>query len=292
MIKQSKFVVIAVAAAVTVGLLTTGACESGPECGNGKVETGETCDKGSMNGMTGVTCSSSCQLRNIDSASVQVFYSRLMNQVPGYIGASCGELGIKEAKIRLVGPTTMEDTWQCSQNSKTFGGVMAGEYQAFATLYDASGAALTKEISSEKMSVAIPGSINLALNFTFDDFLKTDYVGTYYFVPNWGANDAFCAAANVDQMQVTMKPKGSATPVTAVVTPTVPLDGTSTACFTPGTAPSIKVANITWGYYDLTIAGLDATSAISFCKKFEAFVGPGAGTPTFDLLVDAATTCM
>lgn len=274
--------VVLAATTLTVG------CDNGPVCGNGKIETGEVCDKGAMNGMPGVTCTTSCQLRNIDSASVQVFYSRLKDQVPGFIGASCGDLKIKEAKIRLVGPTTMEDTWQCSQNSKTFGGVMAGEYQAFATLYDDTGAALTKEISSEKLSVAIPGSINLPLNFTYEDFLRTDYVGTYFFVPSWGTEGNYCAAADVTQMQITMAPKGSATPVVATTTPAaVPLDGTATSCFTPGSPSSIKVANIAWGYYDITIAGLDSTAAVTYCKKFETFVGPGVGTPTFKLTADA-----
>lgn len=277
------------AAIVSIGALA--ACNNGPECGNGKVETGETCDKGSMNGMTGVNCSSACQLRNIDAASVQVFYSRLKDEVPGFAGASCKDLGAKSAHVRLVGPTMFDENWDCSLNSKNYTKVDAGEYQAFVTLLDDAGNALTNEVASEKTAVAVPGSINLEVNLKYADFIKTDYVGTYYFVPNWGADGTYCAAASVTQMQVTMTPDGSSTPVTNTVTPTVPLDGTTTACFTPGTPTFIKVANLTWGYYDLKLVGLDAASAVQYCESLVAFVGPGVGTPTFDLVASAATTC-
>ena len=268
------------------------ACNNGPECGNSKVEIGETCDKGNQNGQAGSNCSAVCQLQNINTATIQVFYSRLKDEVPGFIGASCKDLGIKEAKIRLVGPTSLEETWPCSQNSKNFSPVMAGEYQVFATLYDDKSAALTQEIASAKASVAVPGAIDLELNFKYIDFLKSDYVGTYYFVPNWGTNGTFCTQASVSTMRVSMVAKGSNTPVNKVTTPTVPLDGTSTACFSPGGGTSfIKIADLAWGYYDLTLAGLGATSNIAFCQKFATFVGPGVGTPTFDLLVGAATSC-
>ena len=288
MIRRSSTATVAAALAAA---LLLGGCDKGPECGNGKVETGETCDKGSQNGAQGSNCSASCQLQNIATASVQTFYSRLKDEVPGFVGASCKDLGVKEAKIRLVGPTMVEETWPCSQNSKNFSPVTAGEYQFFATLYDDTGAALTNEIASEKKTVALPGSISLDLNFKYEDFLKQDYVGTYYFVPNWGADGTYCSAASVDKMQLKMTPKGSSTPVTNVTTPTVPLDGTSTACFSPGTPSFIKVADLTWGYYDLQIAGLGTASDILFCKKLAAFVGPGVGTPTCDVVVDAATTC-
>lgn len=271
------------------------ACSHDPVCGNKVIEKGETCDKGELNGQPQSGCSSSCQLQNIDTASIQVFYNRLKDEVPGFLGGSCKDLGIKEAHVRLVGPTPAEETWPCSQNSKNFGNVEPGDYQAFITLFDDQGAALTDEISSDMMTVARPGSIDLTINFTWDDFTKHDYTGVYYFNLSWGQKGTRCAAATpgpVTKMQVTMTKPGTSTVVTGTATPATPLDGSSTDCFTPSTGTSfIKIPDVAAGHYDIKVVGLDGSDAIQYCKKYDTFVGPGVGTPTFDLVVDAATTC-
>jgi len=68
-------------------------CGSGSTCGNMKVENGEQCDKGAMNGADGSGCSSSCQFANIAVASIQVSYSKLLNEVPGFDGVASEQRG-------------------------------------------------------------------------------------------------------------------------------------------------------------------------------------------------------
>ena len=43
-----------------------------------------------------------CQFANIAVASIQVSYSKLLNEVPGFNGAACNDLGIGGAHVVLT----------------------------------------------------------------------------------------------------------------------------------------------------------------------------------------------
>src|SRR5437588_12015553 len=79
-------------------------CGKSAVCGNLKVESGEQCDKGADNGVDGSGCTSQCQFANIAVASIQVSYTKLLNEVPMFDGVSCNDLGIGGAHVVLAGP--------------------------------------------------------------------------------------------------------------------------------------------------------------------------------------------
>src|SRR5258708_35879143 len=78
-------------------------CGKAAVCGNLKVESGEQCDKGTDNGVDGSGCSAQCQFANIAVASIQVSYSKLLNEVPNFNGVACNDLGIGGGHVVLVG---------------------------------------------------------------------------------------------------------------------------------------------------------------------------------------------
>ena len=86
-------------------------CGNGSTCGNMKVEDGEQCDKGTQNGVDGSGCSSSCQFANVAVATIQVSYSKLLNEVPGFNGVTCNDLGIGGAHVVLSGPQPADEMW-------------------------------------------------------------------------------------------------------------------------------------------------------------------------------------
>src|SRR4051812_6722452 len=120
-------------------------CGKSSVCGNMKVEGDEQCDKGADNGVEGSGGSSQCQFANIAVASIQVSYSKLLNEVMGFNGVACNDLGIGGAHVVLVGPQGADEQWMGCMQSKMYANVMPGSYAAKITLLDAMGTPLTKE---------------------------------------------------------------------------------------------------------------------------------------------------
>ncbi len=151
------------------------------------------------------------------------------------------------------------------------------------------GAALTKPVSSKTLTAEKGKMIDLTVNFAQEDFLKTDYIGTLFFTPAWGAPSTNCAMASpvVTGFGLTLKnPSGQL--VSGMSTAGRKLDGTSAACFVPAANGTPEgVASIPWGHYNITLTGY-AGATIAYCKSFEVFNGPGTSNPTNSLLVTAA----
>jgi hypothetical protein len=128
--------------------------------------------------------------------------------------------------------------------------------------------------------------INLTVNFAMADFLKTDYTGTLFFTPAWGADMTNCAMATpkVDTFGLVLK-NAAGQPVMGMSTASRKLDGTAAACFIPAANGTPEgIVGIPWGHYTMALTGY-AGSAIAYCKSFEVFNGPGTTNPTANLLV-------
>jgi len=257
----------------------------GAVCGNGVKETGEQCDNGAQNGMTGSNCSATCTGVSIPRASLQVSYSRLNVTSDGYTNypaPTCNDLGIANAQIVIAGPMPDTKLVPCSQTSATWDPITPGMYQATITLLDAQGVALTKPRTSLMTDVQIGTPTVISLDFAEADYLKS-YKGTLYLVPSWGTVGTQCATASVTQEGLRLVKSGTNTPVAGMTVGGRKLDGTLASCFSPSAGTSFeRIDNLPWGAYDLAVLGYQG-GTLSHCGLFHVFVGIGIATPTLQL---------
>jgi len=272
---------------VGVALMECG--DSGAVCGNGIVEKGEQCDNGAANGTPGNPCSATCQLQGVPRAQLQVTYERLRvmtTAYPSFPAPTCNDLGVAKAHLVLTGPEPKDVSMECGTNFM-FDPITPGTYQATLTLVDMNGAALTKPVKSMMVSTDIGQAPVIDIIFDVPDYLNS-YKGNFDFVPWWGTKNTACAAAAggaVTQQTLKMTLPGSSTPVAMMTMSGEALDGSPKSCFTGTTSMPDRVAMMPWGHYDVTVTGL-VGSTLTWCKKFDIFVGVGVATPTYDLVVD------
>jgi hypothetical protein len=272
----------------------------GSVCGNGKQEPGEQCDQGDRNGMPGVACTAECKQLSIITPKLQVSWARLRETVqayPNYPDATCAALGIDKVRVAIDGPTPSSEDIPCAMmNTLLKDGVAPGMYTVTITMLDSTGAAISRPKSSMPTDVQATGQpTDVKVELSKDDYVKQDYTGTLYFMPNWGMSGGTCSAQMVGQTSVRLTPRGSSTPVMKMTStmPTRLLDGTVSGCFVQmGTDLTEKAPGLAWGHYDMTITGTLTTSAqgtVDFCQKFGVFVGPGVANPSFQLVVPRAS---
>jgi cysteine-rich repeat protein len=268
-----------------VGLLEC----SGGKCGNGSREHGEQCDKGDQNGVDGSGCSTSCQFANISVASIQVSYSKLLQEVPGFDGVPCNDLGIGGAHVVLAGPQGADETWMGCMQSKMYPNVPPGTYQATITLLDANMSPLTNAVTTAMTDVQKGPITNLAINFKQHDFVKQDYTGLLDWNPSWAMAGQSCAAAGVMQEALILKdPQGQPVTMPTMTSDGLKVDGTFGPCFSKDSNTLFeRIGPLPWGHYTLTIVG-KSMGSVSHCKAFELFLAPGSSTPTYELVVDSA----
>jgi cysteine-rich repeat protein len=259
-------------------------------CGNMKVESGEQCDKGAMNGVDGSGCSSTCQNANIAVATIEVSYTKLLNEVPGFNGATCIDLGIGAAHVVLSGPQPVDEVWTGSggcQQSKQYPNVTPGTYQATITLLDANMQPLTNAVSTAMTDVQKGPLTNLSINFLQKDFVKQDYVGQLDWDAQWGMADKRCNDIGPSIMEsVTLeKDKGMVVTTPAATDDGLKLSGMFGACLTASSTSPQRVKPLPWGHYTLVLQA-KVTGAVAFCQSFQVFVPPGTSPQTYELVVN------
>jgi cysteine-rich repeat protein len=260
-------------------------CGSSAVCGNGVMEGNEQCDNGALNGTPGNPCSATCTLVSVQRASLTVTYERLhvvTADYPSFPAPTCADLGIDKAHLVLDGPAPQDVSMSCGTNF-SFDPIMPGTYQATVTLLDVNGAALTKPVKSMMVATDVGQSPTIDIVFQTTDYLKT-YTGNFDFVPWWGTLNTACAAASVNKQTLTMTLPGSTTPVAMMTNDGMKLDGTQGNCFTGTDTMPQEVKSMPWGHYDLVVTG-KVGGTVSFCRKFDIFVGVGVAVPTYDLVV-------
>ncbi|MEO6951108.1 MAG: hypothetical protein ABI321_04775 [Polyangia bacterium] len=271
-----------------LAVITLAHC-GGSSCGNGKQESGESCDKGKLNGVENSGCSTTCEIAQLNLAGLQIFVSRLQMESKGYTGALCSDLKAATEHVVLEGPSASDgftQDWNCSsQNSLSLPDVTPGDYKVTITLLSSGGTPITKPVSATA-TAAKGSSANLSVNFKQTDFIEQDYTGTLFFTPSWGEDSTGCITATpqVTGYGVTLKDASGAL-VSGMSTFMRKLDGTSAACFVPlsnGTAEGVM--NIPWGHYTIAFTGYSGAD-ITYCGSFDVFNGPSVANPTFALTV-------
>jgi hypothetical protein len=287
--KSRAFPYAVVALVVCGGGVAWMECGKPSTCGNMKVEGDEQCDKGTMNGVDGSGCGSDCKFANIQVASIQVSYSKLLNEVPGFNGVACNDLGIGGAHVVIEGPQPADETWMGCMQSKQYANVAPGTYKATITLLDVDMHPLTNAVSTAMTDVQKGPVTNLNINFKQADFVKQDYVGQLDWDASWGMMDKRC---NDLTPPVTMEgvilrnAQGQIVTTPTTTEDGLKLDGTLGSCFTGSSTAPQRVKPLTWGHYTLTLQG-KMMGSIAFCKTFPLFVPPGAAPQTYALVVDA-----
>jgi cysteine-rich repeat protein len=286
--KSRAFPYAVVALVVVGGGVAWVECGPNSTCGNSKVEGDEQCDKGAMNGVDGSGCSSDCKFANVAVASIQVSYSKLLNEVPGFNGVACNDLGIGGAHVTLAGPQPVDEVWMGCMQSKQYANVTPGTYSATITLLDANMQPLTNPVTTAMTDVEKGPVTNLNINFMQADFVKQDYVGELDWDASWGMTDKRCADVSpaVTMEAVTLKDVHGA-PVTtpSMTNDGLTLDGTFGACVShSSTAPQV-VKPLTWGHYTLALQG-KTSAGVTFCQSFDLFVPPGSAPQTYELVVN------
>jgi hypothetical protein len=287
--KSRAFPYAVVAMVVVGGGVAWMECGKSSTCGNMKVESGEDCDKGTMNGVDGSGCSADCKFANIAVASIQVSYSKLLNEVPSFDGVSCNDLGIGGAHVVVSGPQPVDETWAGCVQSKQYANVSPGTYQATITLLDANMQPLTNAVATAMTDVQKGPVTNLNINFLQKDFVKQDYVGQLDFDPQWGALNMRCndLTPPVTGESVILKDsKGALVTTPATTDDNLKLDGTFGSCFTGSSTAPQRVKPLPWGHYTLVLQGKQMGTA-AYCQSFEVFVPPGASPMTYELVVNA-----
>ncbi|MCA1663550.1 MAG: hypothetical protein LC659_04660 [Myxococcales bacterium] len=286
--KSRAFPYAVVAMVVVGGGVAWMECGKSSTCGNMKVEGDEQCDKGTMNGVDGSGCTSDCRFANIAVASIQVSYSKLLNEVPNFNGVACNDLGIGGAHVVLSGPQPYDETWTGCTQSKQYANVTPGTYQATITLLDSNMQPLTNSVSTAMADVQKGPVTNLNINFLQKDFVKQDYVGQLDFDPQWGAMDKRCNSIGPSIMEsVTLTDaKGVVVTSPAATDDGLKLNGTFGACFTGSSTAPQRVKPLPWGHYTLALQARVA-GAVAYCQSFELFVSPGSTPQTYELVVNA-----
>ncbi len=216
---------------------------------------------------------------------------KLVNEVPGFDGVSCGDLGVGGAHVVLSGPQPVDEVWAGCMQSKQYSNVTPGTYQATITLLDASMQPLTNAVTTAMTDVEKGAPTLMNINFMMKDFVKQDYMGQLDIDAQWGAMGTRCNETTpVTMSESVILKDANHMPVTtpSMTDDGLKLDGTFGACLEASTTAPQRVTPLQWGHYFVTLQGkASAAAAVSFCQTFEVFVPPGVDPATNELVVGA-----
>jgi hypothetical protein len=286
-------------------------------CGNGVVESGEQCDKGSDNGQPCSTCNSRCQSISVPLPQLQVHWSMLDDPAIGFPGTKCNAIGAVSAHVIIngknpAGPDVrIEESIPCELQSKLYASnpgtgngvgdcathLPAGKYSVTVTLERDDNTAVTQALSTVPTDVVAGPPTDFNIYFGVSDFLLQTYTGSLQLRLGWGKDRVGCAMAMPPVVREALRlvPKhGQLIPKAIKTDPPggTALDGTPSACYTPdGTTHSSENAtSLLFGPYQLFVGGYeDKQAQPTYCGRFDVFVGPGDNNPIFYPVVPMVT---
>lgn len=264
---------------------TIGACGGGgPVCGDGVPEPPEQCDDG--NAIEDDGCTRACRV--VDTNDVTVRWSLVAKEHPGF-NETCGGVGAKEIDLVFTGgPDGVRTmTFDCSYGSTVLRGFKPGDYQVTGILYareesDAgpSRTALTKGLATAAFTVS-EGDQTVDIDFGFADFVRTDYVGTYYFRTKFGGA-ATCQAASPPVVWHVLRLERDGAPLPGVTDRGDPIDGSQKGdCRDTTELGAQSIENLPWGRARMTIEGIDQGNNVAFRGTWDTFIGAGKSNPEF-----------
>jgi cysteine-rich repeat protein len=260
-------------------LLLLAACGSKAPayCGDGAIEGGEQCDDGRQNGVPGDPCSKQCRL----SAELDAYVSWTIVgvQYPGF-AETCGGVEAQTISITVDGPSPSTTSVACSNYQLKLADIKAGDYTVSAKLWgdmDA-GTALTKGMAKTTFTIAAGQQpVMASMDFPYEDFVRTDYTGDFYFATRWGGSMT-CAGATPPVASQELLLERGGTPL--VDTNSLPLDGSTSACVDASSSTTELAKHLPWGPATMTITGLDASGTPRFTGTYQTFVGADLANPT------------
>jgi cysteine-rich repeat protein len=269
-------------------MILAGACGSKTPayCGDGVVEAGEQCDDGSGNGAPGDPCSKQCRLSAELDAYVK--WTIVGAEYPGF-SETCGGVQAKTVQLTITGPSASTPTAPCSDYSIKLADIKPGDYTVTAVLWgdpDA-GAALTKGMAHTSFTISATNpQVMTTMDFPYEDFVRTDYTGDFYFATRWGSSQT-CAGATPPVASQTLLLERGGTPL--VDTNNLPLDGTQSTCVDANNPQTELAKHLPWGPATMTITGVDSTGTPQFMGTFQTFVGADIANPTLTFDVPSLT---
>jgi cysteine-rich repeat protein len=261
-----------VACAAVLASLAIG-CGGGSVCGNGKPELpDEQCDDG--NTIEDDGCTSAC--RAVPTRDAQFIWTFAAHELPGFT-ENCTGVGAAKVKLDVTGPKSTSYTLACGDLQFTAIALAAGSYSVTANLLDAAGTLLTK--GGTRADFVIPEAttgtpVQVKLDFAYADFVRTDYVGDWYYQLTWGgAPGCTVAVPPVTDMSIRIERGGH---------PVVSTDGKTIDGVTPEPCTSglQAIQNLPWGPASVTITGFATGGAAAFKATFPTFLGAGISNPT------------
>jgi cysteine-rich repeat protein len=273
-------------------------------CGNGRTEPGEECDSGAMNGQPGNGCSASCTLVNIVHTSLEVTWKINAMAAPMFSDESCftvGDTGYRvRARVTLAGPAQRSDDFDCAQSQNMYlddaqTPLPPGDYTVTARLFERADDGMTMDLTDDvsgQVTVVAQQSAQTTVNFTVDHFRRS-YSGELFFQTSaWNAGSqgggavlTSCRDAGVEQVRFYLRKDGQPVSPAPATTDGIPLDGSrEVECHTPaGPTDAYQVSAMTWGLYDLVVAGYNDMGELRYCSASPVFVGAGGANPTYGL---------
>jgi hypothetical protein len=247
-------------------------------CGNGVPESGEECDDGDSRDDN--RCSNQCRAH--DTLDGDLEWTILGKESASFSGDTCGQVDADWVKLDLTGPMDATAEVDCAYYKNSFVALVAGNFTVTATLLDEKKEALTRPVVTS--FTIVDKKVPVPLDFPLTSFLR-QYTGNYYYRIKWGGADTCSGAVPAvakTRVQVLRDGKPLSTDDGRV------LDGMTATDCQPYTAQAAEVlSGVPWGPAQISIAGLDQTSARKFEGNYDTFIGAGVANPEMHFDVPA-----
>ncbi len=276
--------VIALAGA---GVFLVPSCGGGsdPFCGDGVRDPGEECDDGNQDEADG--CTTRCTAILPTQLRVKWIFNkgeakRCKDVV--FDKDSCGDLGVFDVLVEMIGPVTVSETESCGFNQVVFQDLPVGTYLTKISPRDINGELLVS--APVEATVVVGAATEWEINVPSTAWTKS-YTGTLFFRVKWGGADCSAASPPVGFQLLRLEQNG--TPVSINTQVGDPLDGSATSPCRPLTDEfSQSALAVPMGPATFKIVGRATTGGMDeFSETFDTFVGAGIGNCELELDVNS-----
>jgi hypothetical protein len=187
---------------------------------------------------------------------------------------SCGDMGVFDVQVELVGPVSATEVESCGFNQVVFQDLPVGTYVAKVSPRDINGELLvTAPVES---TIVVGAAEEWEVNVPSTAWTKS-YTGTLFFRVKWAGAD--CSAADPAVGFQLLRLEQNGTPVAISTQDGDPLDGSAEAPCRPLTNEfSQSALEVPMGPATFTVIGRASAGGMDeFSQTFDTFVGAGIG---------------